>query len=592
VDINQVYRAPSIPKVGKRSVSSSVLRGATTPKLKVSTVKFGKPKITAETIQSVSSPARISQSLVETNLILVEIQKQLTIDFANRIAEEKELIKGIKKEESRRKFGAKEKFVESTKKIGSAIGGAVSKITSPVKTVFERIVDFFKAILTGIVLNAAFKWLEDPANKAKLFAVFDFIGKYWKELVITFIGVKVLGFISKLIGLGRLIGKFFGKGGPGSPRGGLGNPCQSLLQCMGNPAFSKAFVAASISAFLANKAFNDRIEDIVKGLLPPQAPALTPQQQRRREDVERFREQFTPGGYSAENVRAQQEKFKKNYPDVDWGAVADWGALAAAVVFTGDTVAADVLAIANLLKNGRITLTTLRGIIGPKATNKIVDFMRTQNMTPAVANAKGGTIPELPKKKKCDMCSLGFSVGGTVPGRGSGNVDSVKAMLAPGEEVIRTASAMMFRPLLKDINDNAGRLWNTFSQAVTTLISVSAKQKEVSENFDSVTTEFSRYLQDETRKQKFGTGGGTKVSSSPKKPNISSTPKVINLINQGVPVGKGGVNVFSLPPTKSKPPEIPQIQTSETKVPVISPIDFTNPWMDISPEWYGIQLYG
>jgi len=597
VDINQVYRAPSIPKLGKKTVSSSVLRGAAAttaaaPKLGKTRFSFLKPKISAENLKTDVSSVSVEQSLVETNRILVEIQKQLALDFANRIAEEKELIKGIKKAESRRKFGAKEKFVESTKKIGSAIGGAVSKITSPVKTVFERIVDFFKAILTGIVLNAAFKWLEDPANKAKLFAVFDFIGKYWKELVITFIGVKVLGFISKLIGLGRLIGKFFGKGGPG---GGLGNPCQSLLQCMGNPAFSKAFVAASISAFLANKAFNDRIEDIVKGLLPPQtvpAPALNPQQQRRREDIESFREQFTPGGYSAENVRAQQEKFKENYPDVDWGAVADWGMLGVSVAFTGDTVAADVLAVANLLKNGRITVTALRGIIGPKATKGILDYMRTNNMTPAVAKAKGGTIPELPKKKKCDMCSLGFSMGGTVPGKGSGVVDSVRAFLAPGEEVIRTASAMMFRPLLKDINDNAGRLWNTFSQAVTTLISVSAKQKEVSENFDSVTTEFSRYLQDETRKQKFGTGGGTKVSSSPKKPNISSTPKVINLINQGVPVGKGGVNVFSLPPTKSKPPEIPQIQTSEKKVPVISPIDFTNPWMDITPEWYGIQLYG
>jgi hypothetical protein len=246
VDINQVYRAPSIPKLGKKTVSSSVLRGAAAttaaaPKLGKTRFSFLTPKISAENLKTDVSSVSVEQSLVETNRILVEIQKQLALDFANRIAEEKELIKGIKKAESRRKFGAKEKFVESTKKIGSAIGGAVSKITSPVKTVFERIVDFFKAILTGIVLNAAFKWLEDPANKAKLFAVFDFIGKYWKELVITFIGVKVLGFISKLIGLGRLIGKFFGKGGPGSPRcpqrcpsggGPVGGCGTNILNCV------------------------------------------------------------------------------------------------------------------------------------------------------------------------------------------------------------------------------------------------------------------------------------------------------------------------------------------------------------------------
>jgi hypothetical protein len=46
------------------------------------------------------------------------------------------------------------------------------------------------------------------------------------------------------------------------------------------------------------------------------------------------------------------------------------------------------------------------------------------------------------------------------------------------------------------------------------------------------------------------------------------------------------------PTQKSKPPQIPQMQSKATDVPVISPVDFTNPWMDISPEWYGIQLYG
>jgi len=579
VDINQVYRAPSIPKIGKRSVSSSVLRGATTPKLKVSTVKFGKPKITAETIQSVSSPARISQSLVETNLILVEIQKQLAIDFANRIAEEKELIKGIKKAESRRKFGAKEKFVESTKKIGSAIGGAVSKITSPVKTVFERIVDFFKAILTGIVLNAAFKWLEDPANKAKLFAVFDFIGKYWKELVITFIGVKVLGFISKLIGLGRLIGKFFGKGGPGSPRcpqrcpsggGPVGGCGTNILNCVKDGG-------AKVINGLANLIVTAPIfAPLFKPGEQPKPPVKVPTPLEKPKQP-----QYLPPGVEFDPARPNLKPDPRSTKSTD--NIGD-----AIIMFVAALIGAKLIApgVGLLLRSGPSSRAATQlakpqsasqSLIGGQAEvgNSIRNFSRIFNVS---RNSTGGTIRA--------------SMGMTVPGKGSGNVDSVNAMLAPGEEVIRTASAMMFRPLLKDINDNAGRLWNTFSQAVTTLISVSAKQKEVSENFDSVTTEFSRYLQDETRKQKFGTGGGTKVSSSPKKPNISSTPKVINLINQGVPVGKGGVNVFSLPPTKSKPPEIPQIQTSETKVPVISPIDFTNPWMDITPELYGIQLYG
>ena len=58
------------------------------------------------------------------------------------------------------------------------------------------------------------------------------------------------------------------------------------------------------------------------------------------------------------------------------------------------------------------------------------------------------------------------SMGGTVFGQGSQTVDSVPAMLAPGEEVIRSASANIFRPVLKDINDNAGRMFVAFRDGV------------------------------------------------------------------------------------------------------------------------------
>ena len=59
-------------------------------------------------------------------------------------------------------------------------------------------------------------------------------------------------------------------------------------------------------------------------------------------------------------------------------------------------------------------------------------------------------------------------------------------MLAPGEEVIRTASAMLFRPLLKDINDNAGRLWTAFSMAVNKLLMISKQQRTNNAEFAKV----------------------------------------------------------------------------------------------------------
>ena len=62
----------------------------------------------------------------------------------------------------------------------------------------------------------------------------------------------------------------------------------------------------------------------------------------------------------------------------------------------------------------------------------------------------------------------------------------MRAMLAPGEEVIRTASAMLFRPLLKDINDNAGRLWTAFSMAVNKLLMISKQQRTNNAEFAKV----------------------------------------------------------------------------------------------------------
>ena len=241
----QIYRAPSIPKLGRRNVSSSVLSSASkisaaspTPKLKVSRAKFtGRQEPIAEAVVS------NAQALTETNLILVEIQKQLSLDFAMRIAEERETIKRMKAAESRRRFGAEEKAVEGTGKLGKGIGKVFNKVVSPAKSIFSKIIDFFSIILTGIVFNNAFKWLQDKNNREKVFAVIGWVTKHWKELLGVFIGVKVFGFLYKLIGLGKTIAGFFGgRGGRGRGPGGRGpggrgpgglDPCGGISKCIG-----------------------------------------------------------------------------------------------------------------------------------------------------------------------------------------------------------------------------------------------------------------------------------------------------------------------------------------------------------------------
>jgi len=556
VDINQVYKAPSIPKLGKKNVSSSVLRGATTPKLTRTRFSFIKPKITADALKSDISDTSAAQSLIETNRILVEIQRQLSIDFAMRIADEKNLLKRVKKEESKRKFAAKEKFIESTNKIGSALGGTVGKIVSPIKSVFDKIKEFFSLILTGIVLNAAFKWLQNPENQARLEKVFNFIGTYWKELIGVFLGIKLAGIILKLVGLARLLG--LGGKGPG---GG------SLLDCAG---VMKCFATSVVPFLAANPYVVNQLGTSLLGsrqfltglglafpalglpLLPGSSPTPAPKPKPKTKPDLTF------------------DTNPLNQPGFNWGD------------FANDIVSG-------------LLWTTVGSLpfIWKQLTGGGLDTVQ----------ADGGTVPG----KKCSACSLKASNGMTVPGQGPGWIDSVSTMLAPGEEVIKTSSAMLYRPLLKDINDNAGRMWKTFSEAVTKMLFLWEVISERSDEFKSIMEDFDEYLQEDIQRNRGlnpapdvgqrtylagpgGTPGMAKIAPAPK---ITNTNVIINPPSGG-PGGSGGMNFLPmiLPKQSGKMPTIPEMESRANDVPLISPIDFSNPWMDISPEWYGIQLYG
>jgi hypothetical protein len=173
----------------------------------------------------------------------------------------------------------------------------------------------------------------------------------------------------------------------------------------------------------------------------------------------------------------------------------------------------------------------------------------------------------------------------TVPGRGSGIVDSVRALLAPGEEVIRTASAMLFRPLLKDINDNAGRLWTAFSMAINKLLMVSKEMSGVNMDFSKVIAD--RANDDKNLKNKrlyeaTGGGNGSAAKLTPKTPKVTN----VNIVAQS---GGGGMTFLPMVlPKKSESPKIPQMQSPATEAPNISSVNPGNPYMMLTSELYGI----
>ena len=581
MDINQIYKAPSIPKLSTRNISSSVLRSAAVttsgPKLKRTSFSFVRPKISAETLKSDISNVQISESLVETNRILVEIQKQLAFDFAMRIAEEKEAIKKIKTAESKRKFAEKEKSVEETKKIGGALGGVISKVAAPIQNVFEKIKEFFSLILTGIVLNTAFKWLQDENNRKLLDGIFYWIGQAFVPAIIGILTYKVFKWVRRLFRLGKFlwklpgrIGKLFGiRGTPVTPLPKAPSPLTKspLTRGAGTPPILRPGSSGSP----------------LTGSTPARAPGIP-----------------SP---------------TKAAPKVATKVGGKLGSKALkAIPFLGSAIAI-IEGIARL-KDGDIMGAMLSfgtaipgigwGFLAADITRAI---MGDKQFDSALGDAFSGQtgLSDEEKKKRMEGSALknalltpsipmGFSQGGTIPGKGSGLVDSVKAMLAPGEEVIRTASAMLFRPLLKDINERGGRLWETFTQAIRKLLSISQYQREVSQEFSKVIQDFNKYLKDDILKKKTSKpsgGGGFRMSSSTKESSISAAPKIAN-INMNVTTGSGGMTFLPmvLPKQSSKPPQIPQMQGKATEVPTISPVNFANYWMDVTPELYGIELYG
>lgn len=212
---SQSFKAPKIKKGNFSSpLSSGAVKTSTSaPKLKATKISFIK-KENSPIVEAVNNNA---ESLTQTNEILIEIQKQLAFDFANRIAEEKDAIKKIKAAESRRRFGEEEKAVEGTNKIKKGLFGAFDKVMAPAKGIFDKLLDFFSIVLTGFIGNQAFEWLKKKENRDKITGVLNWVGENWKLLVGLFVGAKLLGPIGALISFGTLLSKLFRKGGPLGP---------------------------------------------------------------------------------------------------------------------------------------------------------------------------------------------------------------------------------------------------------------------------------------------------------------------------------------------------------------------------------------
>ena len=128
-------------------------------------------------------------------------------DYESRVQDEDSKNAQLREDESKKDQTDKEKGLEATgKKTNDKIGKQSQGIISPVKGVFQRLMDAVTAIGLGIVGNAAFKFLARPEIFEKLGGVFDFITKHFKWVLGGLGAIALIGIIGPIIGIASAIG--------------------------------------------------------------------------------------------------------------------------------------------------------------------------------------------------------------------------------------------------------------------------------------------------------------------------------------------------------------------------------------------------
>lgn len=302
MEIDQVYKAPSIPKLNRRNIKSTLISGAIKPGVELKKTKFSfiKPLVTLvpdslvpikgeenkeSLVKNIQSGIGIQKLLEQSNKILSQIKEQLSLDFLSRINQEKKELEESKKRIAAEKVKDKEKKIESGG--GGFLGKTLSAVVAPAKSIFQKLLDFFSIILTGILVNTAFKWLQKPENQEKLKKFFQFLKDYWKELLIVFGAIKLLGLVRKIWKIASAIKGLinFFRSKPKLPCNCPKSPAQGLPDCgpvndcveslIRDPKKGPGFLQSLAEALLTTAAFAPFLSLLKK---QPQTPQ--PQQQK------------------------------------------------------------------------------------------------------------------------------------------------------------------------------------------------------------------------------------------------------------------------------------------------------------------------
>ena len=516
---SQAFRAPSLtsrPKLGKTTVSSSVFRGTTKAVSASKTMKvpagmgygsiYRGSNVDPKYLKKEGTP--LEQTLVETNNILVEIQKQLSADFAYRIAKESEETKKIRAASDKKKRIAAEQGAEGVKKVASAIGGVADKVLAPAKSIFDKILGFLSAVVTGFIVDKALTWLSKDENRAKIEGVFNFVKDNWKWILGIIGGVLVGRVIYKMYRIYRAlrgIARFVtGRGGaPGRRKIGtrLSPAEQRYRSRFGDRAGDQRFGERPKGNLLRQSSGKVRNNIVAKSVV-------------RLQDLASKAGKNVVGKLGLKGISKFLRPILKRIPI--FGALIDFAVSMALGEPIGRAAAKAIGAGLGGALGSLIPIpgvgTFLGGWAGDWVGGTLYDWI-----------TKSKESKEL-KEGGADEAE-GMNRGGTVTGRNVGDRDSVPTILTVGEKVVprEQSKASKFGPFVDDIIRDKGSLYGGMVFALR-------EQEENNKLFKKTNESFEKTLKELTEKNKpqVRSTGGSGANISP--PTESKAPTAANTI--------------------------------------------------------------
>ena len=600
MEFNQSFLAPSIPKpkLSKRTISSSVLKSSGSvakalstqkPKLKTSTFNFlREKKPNREAVKTLSSliekkPNReavktsqlsvdvelISSSLVETNRILIEIQKQLSLDFANRIAEQKNLLKTAKLQKEKQSRTRKEFSLEKFGGVAKKITGLFAPIIKPVKSIFDKLKEFLGIILSGVILEKAFEWLSKKENREKLSNIFGFLTKNWKLLVGLFIGAKVIGGLIKIVGFIRRIKKALGFLGKGLGRGRRGGTTTTTTETQRRGGLLKdstgrrrGFKTETTGRLQQRRDQYGRaagLTEVYKTTKNPIAKAL------QRSDI------------------AIQKIGRNMMKAIGMGPGAKGLSKFLRPLFKGIPVFGSLIDFAVSLALGEPVGRAAAKSVGAAVGGTLGSFL-----FPGAGSILGGVVGDLlggsvydmlvkPKEEEPPKMAKGGMIGGKLHSEGGTIIEAEK-----GEYIIDRINTQRYLPVLTSIKYQGGSSWDAFTNAIKLQENVIEEQFKTENKFaefldtlkDSYDGKYQKLL---LTKANTGTGrdgspgAGTYGDGMPSNPNlrsVTSKAEIRDRRNYGntVPEGSFGITPSVSPVSETQRRRNARRSTSSTSV--------------------------